>query len=908
MADQALVELRMPTQKLAADAARVDSILRSTKSRLDAITNDRNEATAFQPLLRAFSDLERGYTRLDRVLRSSTSTSGTVTRSFGQLDRAILSTASTARSSGGTISSAFSAIGKAAGGLGTIIGGVFGGTLLTRGFDAITGGFSSVISKGLEFNSVLDRAQFAFSTFLGNRDAANSFISELRGFSRSIGQEFANIQPLATRLFGVGFQRNEIIPFLRDVGDAVAAVGGGAPELERAITALTQIRGKGRVQAEEVRGQLGELGLPIIDIISQKTGLRPAEINRLADAGKLRADAFIKVLLEGFRERFGGARQRFAAETTAGLEDALSAAFGETAGSATKSLAFAKKSALTVAVGQLQSQDAQALAESVDKFAQPILSGLFGTVDKALKGQFAEAGKDAITLLIEGMGQAVNAGLGVFQRNAIDPLINSILKAFQDLPQRIGDLIKQSLPQPLNDAIGSIEQFLGHSGSGVPELRRLQQPQFQTAPDGSQLLTAPGAGLTQGAGTAARINPAIEQRWAEIGKYIFGGLEEGAEGEQRKSPGLWDRFIDYAKKKLGIQSPSTVFAEIGRDTWRGFEIGFREEAQAGVTRLAGVFDGLAARQSREARKIINDPTRNRQRVMRPAEGNGEEPPLPISDIDPSRLLRALAGLGGTPRIAGIASSSLDLPAPPSPAALPTDLIPNKEEIIASALAIGKVDEATKKVATSQAEYARTLIGTDETIAEALKQQSRLDVADSLTQLISGRAGFRDAAAAILDSLSFSIAEQISSRLTERLFQELFDPFFDALGKTLQKGLDSVFSGLFGGASGGGLGSLFKGIGKFFGNLFGGSFAGGGSVFPNTINLVGERGPEFFVPRSPGFIVNQQQAAAAIGGGSVNVSVNFNGVTDFNSFRRNSNEINRQMAAAVEQGNRMRGAR
>src|SRR5690606_22853320 len=55
------------------------------------------------------------------------------------------------------------------------------------------------------------------------------------------------------------------------------------------------------------------------------------------------------------------------------------------------------------------------------------------------------------------------------------------------------------------------------------------------------------------------------------------------------------------------------------------------------------------------------------------------------------------------------------------------------------------------------------------------------------------------------------------------------------------------SGAFGGASGGGLG-------KFFGSLaglIGGARAEGGPVSPGKVFLVGERGPELFVPPTRG---------------------------------------------------------
>lgn len=85
--------------------------------------------------------------------------------------------------------------------------------------------------------------------------------------------------------------------------------------------------------------------------------------------------------------------------------------------------------------------------------------------------------------------------------------------------------------------------------------------------------------------------------------------------------------------------------------------------------------------------------------------------------------------------------------------------------------------------------------------------------------------------------------------------------------------------LFGGASGGGLlGGIFSGIGKIFG------FANGGNPPVGRPSLVGERGPELFIPRSAGTIIPNGPTMAALGGGGETV-VNYNiQAVDAQSFR------------------------
>lgn len=77
--------------------------------------------------------------------------------------------------------------------------------------------------------------------------------------------------------------------------------------------------------------------------------------------------------------------------------------------------------------------------------------------------------------------------------------------------------------------------------------------------------------------------------------------------------------------------------------------------------------------------------------------------------------------------------------------------------------------------------------------------------------------------------------------------------------------DGLFGSLFGGGTGGG--GLFAGILGGVGKLFG--FAGGGAVQPGGPVLVGERGPEIFVPKTVGSIVPN----SGIGRGGQPVIVN-----------------------------------
>lgn len=121
---------------------------------------------------------------------------------------------------------------------------------------------------------------------------------------------------------------------------------------------------------------------------------------------------------------------------------------------------------------------------------------------------------------------------------------------------------------------------------------------------------------------------------------------------------------------------------------------------------------------------------------------------------------------------------------------------------------------------------------------------------------------------VRDALADTFVDFISGAKSAK---EAFGDFADYLFKrSLQmladKALENLFKGFgssgSGSTDGGGWGSLLSAIG----GLFGGGKAIGGDVSSGTAYLVGEQGPELFVPRTAGAIVPAGATAAAMSGG------------------------------------------
>ena len=130
------------------------------------------------------------------------------------------------------------------------------------------------------------------------------------------------------------------------------------------------------------------------------------------------------------------------------------------------------------------------------------------------------------------------------------------------------------------------------------------------------------------------------------------------------------------------------------------------------------------------------------------------------------------------------------------------------------------------------------------------------------------------------SFGFEDLQRIASRVLDQI-----------AAQAMQLGLDSIFGGKSGGAGGAGAGGLFGGL---LGSIFGlPGRATGGPVSPGRGYLVGERGPELFVPTSAGRV----EPPGAGGGRNVSVAIRLNtprGADAPRAMQRSS----RQVASAV----------
>lgn len=191
--------------------------------------------------------------------------------------------------------------------------------------------FMAAAASGIDFASKMEQAQVGFSTMLGSAEKAQTMLEDLQAFAAHTPFEMEGLLDSSKQLMAMGFAGDDILPIMSRVGDAVAALGGGAPLIQRVTLALGQMRAKGTVSAGEIR-QLAEAGIPAWEAIAQKIGVSVPEAMKLAEARAIDAATGINAVLESMGAKFGGmmeAQAKTFAGVTSTFKDTVRANLGD---------------------------------------------------------------------------------------------------------------------------------------------------------------------------------------------------------------------------------------------------------------------------------------------------------------------------------------------------------------------------------------------------------------------------------------------------------------------------------------------------------------------------------------------------------------------------------------------------
>lgn len=161
------------------------------------------------------------------------------------------------------------------------------------------------------FNNSLkmDALQGAFNAIFGSSEEGIRQLDRLRGKAEELGLEFTSLASAYKLFAGATTQSGMSISETNKIFDSVAKTSAvlklSAEDTEGALRALAQMMGKGTVQAEELRGQLGERVPGAFKLAANAMGVTEQQLGKMLEQGQVMAADLLPKLATELDKAFG---------------------------------------------------------------------------------------------------------------------------------------------------------------------------------------------------------------------------------------------------------------------------------------------------------------------------------------------------------------------------------------------------------------------------------------------------------------------------------------------------------------------------------------------------------------------------------------------------------------------------
>lgn len=200
----------------------------------------------------------------------------------------------------------------------TLVGAIFAGMAANQ-----------LVMQPIGLADAYSSAKIGFSTLLGESRGAQ-MMNDLDEFAKATPFKSSEVISQTQRMLAMGWDAEAIIDDMRTIGDAAAATGKGEMGLQQIVTALAQIKTKGKLSTEELN-QLAEAGVSAKRYIAENLGYGQgdegiAKMTKDLENGAIQSGKALEALLTGMKE-YQGMMDKTANETVSGLKSQLEDTF-----------------------------------------------------------------------------------------------------------------------------------------------------------------------------------------------------------------------------------------------------------------------------------------------------------------------------------------------------------------------------------------------------------------------------------------------------------------------------------------------------------------------------------------------------------------------------------------------------
>jgi tape measure domain-containing protein len=577
-------------------------------------------------------------------------------------------------------------------------------------------------------------------------------------FTQDLGTTTEQFTKLTAATTANGISIDETAEVYRGLAAANLALGGNSERLQGILLATSQVFSKGKVQAEELRGQIGERLPGAFALFAKAVGKTPAELDKALERGEVTVEDFVAFTKKLF-EQFG--------ENAQVIRDAP-----ENAGAR-----------LEKALGDLQRNVGKLLAPIGAAF-QNIFTGIANVINDAAiaLNKFLGIGTDNALAKVNKQLAETAGKLGT-NGGRRDGFYNERIGELLKEQARLNDL-KKGLAEPPTKPVSSLD---GGGGSG----------------SGKGSKSGPADTTAQ-----TRVELQLQQELLRIEQERFALVG--------KEASIQDFDLQREQLKAGL---AASLQKIDQDNITAAS----KIAEKELERVKYATD-LQAIKNAEKEFTTEQTKAFEEQVLELQNAIELESQITDEKKRQVELTQALAEIEGS------------------------NLSPERKEKLASLQTeLSRLQSNNANPINQYFNQLQEEIGnTDQMIVDLARTvESELSTAMSsaLTGLVDGTKTAQEAFA--------------------DMFAGIGKAFIDMATKMIAKALMMKALGILTGGSGGGGGGMFNSVSEIGGGGMISPFAEGGRPPVGQTSLIGERGPELFVPDGPGTVLSYQDSKAAL---------------------------------------------
>lgn len=199
-----------------------------------------------------------------------------------------------------------------------------GQTVMYAGIAAGVGAIAAAMSKVVEVGSTMQGLESSFTASFGSLKSAQSEIGYIKDLAGDLGLQFISLGKdygqWSAAVAGTALAGEQSKTIFESMSQAAKVLNLSADDTSGALRAMAQMVSKGKVQAEELRGQLGERLPGAFQMAARAMGVTTAQLNKMLELGQVTAEDLLPKLAKEMQKTFGGsaleqAKTNFASNT-----------------------------------------------------------------------------------------------------------------------------------------------------------------------------------------------------------------------------------------------------------------------------------------------------------------------------------------------------------------------------------------------------------------------------------------------------------------------------------------------------------------------------------------------------------------------------------------------------------------